>query len=730
MIVRVLKAMCLTCLFAGVLTWQTAWASVEFSGSWYDPTHDGEGFVVQYIDDDRAVIYWFTYTETGKQRWFIGIGEATENGLYVMELLQPIGGMFGPSFDPADVVRETVGELTLTFNSDSEGLAEYTIGGVDGQQSLVRLTRPVESQGVSSRSSEVPGKSGSWYDPTHDGEGFAIEYLLNGIQVVYWFTYTRDGEQAWMIAVGTSDPSQGSIALDMLKPIGGMFGPNFDPDDVMQLPAGSARLGLACDDAYSTFDASDTQAFTDIDLDLQRLVGIGQTGCSDPSLTNLHPIIGGAAEVPDHEAGAQLAWLFERFADNAPFTADDLEAHFAPEFIATIGTEASLANLEANRAAFPSPRWIDPVNTSPMRLTGIMQGSNNQDAFFVLDVRLSDGLITNISIGPYGSGGNGTTMYADDAVLSLEQAADKFNAQYSLGSVLVARISEAGQCQVVTGRNENVLRSTGSIFKIWTLAGLADALEDRALFYDDIIPLDATKQVRGGNLWSEPPGLPLSVDRLATLMMGVSDNTATDMVLALAGRERTESLLGEYGHSQPEVMTPKLGVSEQFHLFQSFPETEARMYVDGSESFRRDFLEQKIIPLGSANTGGGGFFNESLFFDGAWLASPMDICGAFARLRQLTPGTDAQLVVERAMQAGAAQPNLRERWDRVWYKGGSLDSPFNGTVVLTHAWMLENEGERPVVVIGMANNPGEAVDGFRNQSILGRLLDLAAGFDP
>ena len=49
----------------------------------------------------------------------------------------------------------------------------------------------------------------------------------------------------------------------------------------------------------------------------------------------------------------------------------------------------------------------------------------------------------------------------------------------------------------------------------------------------------------------------------------------------------------------------------------------------------------------------------------------------------------------------------------------------NGLLVLTHAWMLEREGEQPIVVAGLSNDPAGGIDGFVIQSILGRILELA-----
>ncbi|MCP4044914.1 MAG: hypothetical protein GY732_02855, partial [Gammaproteobacteria bacterium] len=47
----------------------------RMSGSWYDPAHNGEGFLLEVLEDEQAIVYWFTYDENGNQRWFIGLGE-------------------------------------------------------------------------------------------------------------------------------------------------------------------------------------------------------------------------------------------------------------------------------------------------------------------------------------------------------------------------------------------------------------------------------------------------------------------------------------------------------------------------------------------------------------------------------------------------------------------------------------------------------------------------------
>lgn len=48
------------------------------TGSWFDQTHNGEGLVIEILDDGRALVFWFSCDTSGKQAWFFGLGE--QNG--------------------------------------------------------------------------------------------------------------------------------------------------------------------------------------------------------------------------------------------------------------------------------------------------------------------------------------------------------------------------------------------------------------------------------------------------------------------------------------------------------------------------------------------------------------------------------------------------------------------------------------------------------------------------
>lgn len=113
-----------------------------FSGSWYDPARDGEGFVIQVLADGRALVYWFTYRPNGDQAWLIGTGTVEESGIVVDPLYITDGGRFGASFDPGQVRLIRWGSLLLETTCET-ATARYLsrferFGG--GVLHLVRLT--------------------------------------------------------------------------------------------------------------------------------------------------------------------------------------------------------------------------------------------------------------------------------------------------------------------------------------------------------------------------------------------------------------------------------------------------------------------------------------------------------------------------------------------------------------------------------------------------------------
>lgn len=66
----------------------------RFNGSWYNPDTDGQGFSLEVLDQQgTAVAYWYTYTATGEQRWFVLQGNIVD-GVGEMTIYESTGGVF------------------------------------------------------------------------------------------------------------------------------------------------------------------------------------------------------------------------------------------------------------------------------------------------------------------------------------------------------------------------------------------------------------------------------------------------------------------------------------------------------------------------------------------------------------------------------------------------------------------------------------------------------------
>lgn len=250
------------------------------SAAWFDPSHNGEGFQIEMLTDDRVVMYWFTYDKQGEQDWYIAVGEKKGRRILFPELMQVSGGEFGDGFDPALVTHSIVGTAAFTWTGCGEGFMDWTIGTEMGRQQLDRLTQ-LAALPCNGRA-DLPdtygqGLSGSWFDPSHDGEGYALQILEDGRAVVFWFSYDKTGKRRWFYGVGEFKEGKWTFP-DMLTTAGGIFGDTFDPNTVKQTSWGSLELTLECESGTASYTSTD-EGFGNGTLQLTRLTVLDSLVC-------------------------------------------------------------------------------------------------------------------------------------------------------------------------------------------------------------------------------------------------------------------------------------------------------------------------------------------------------------------------------------------------------------------------------------------------------------------
>ena len=256
----------------------------ELSASWFDTTHDGEGWVVEIINDNLAAVYWFTYRpDLPTQAWMLGIGHVIDNRIVMTDVVIPSGATFGPQFDPAMVQHDPWGTFAIEFDSCDQATMNYNsiaAGFGSGAYEPVRLSTLGDLD--CSQTTVTPDAnafiSGSWFDPSHDGEGWVLESLGDNRVVMYWFTYDDSGNQAWLIGVGELNGD--SIAFDdVLIASGTVFGEAFDPNAVELTHWGTVTMTVSGCDAITVEYSSVDQRFGSGLLNAQRLVALAGIDC-------------------------------------------------------------------------------------------------------------------------------------------------------------------------------------------------------------------------------------------------------------------------------------------------------------------------------------------------------------------------------------------------------------------------------------------------------------------
>ena len=260
--------------------------------------------------------------------------------------------------------------------------------------------------------------------------------------------------------------------------------------------------------------------------------------------------------------------------------------------------------------------------------------------------------------------------------------------------------------------NEDRPLALGSTFKLYVLSALSQAVASGDLAWDDVIRID-TKSYPSGVTQNWPAGTPITVQALATLMIQISDNTATDQLIALLGRERVEAELRDSGGDTKRSL-PLLTTRELFML--KADAELRRQYLAANTAQRRVLLVNNIATYPPLSAVTGALSGAPVAIDTLeWFASTKSLNTLMQRLSGPEHETARTIMAtNRAMSDTAAR-----KWAYVGYKGGSEPGVLNMT------WLLQDKaGQWHMLSIGW-NNPAAPVDENRLNLLVPRILALA-----
>jgi len=212
----------------------------------------------------------------------------------------------------------------------------------------------------------------------------------------------------------------------------------------------------------------------------------------------------------------------------------------------------------------------------------------------------------------------------------------------------------------VVSYNENTPLAVGSTFKLAVLAALKEAVAEGSLQWNQVVTLDPEwKSLPSGILQNWPEGSPLTIESLATLMISQSDNTATDALIHIMGKEQIEPYT--------DHTIPLLTTKEAFILKNPENADIKEQYLGSSSNERRDLLTQisgKALPDASL------FAGAPVSPEIEWFFSVNELCELIDQV------SDLDLTTVNPGLANASE------WTRVSFKGGSEPGVLNLTTRL------------------------------------------------
>ena len=295
---------------------------------------------------------------------------------------------------------------------------------------------------------------------------------------------------------------------------------------------------------------------------------------------------------------------------------------------------------------------------------------------------------------------------------------DSFRQLPGTSGFALARLGTGAPAPIASLRPDTPL-GIGSAFKLVILAELVRATNAGERRWSDIVTLDGSP-LPGGIYAEAPKGTQLTLQEVATKMISVSDNSATDIMLRHLGRTKVEAMLARVGVAHPEGMRPFMSTLDMFKLKGIGKGALAARYLSANEAGRRKMLDGEIAAeLLSA-------IDPNLFKDGKpvladkleWFASAADMVRVMDWLRR---NTEANPTARAILSANSGiRPDVAARWRYVGYKGGSEPGVMNMTLLLQArdgAWYA---------LAGSWTDPAAPVDMNRFAGLINRAAELAA----
>jgi len=250
-------------------------------------------------------------------------------------------------------------------------------------------------------------------------------------------------------------------------------------------------------------------------------------------------------------------------------------------------------------------------------------------------------------------------------------------------------------------RGQDKPLGVGSTFKLAVLTALVKQIDAGKRHWSDVVRVrDGWKSLPSGFLQTWPDGSHVTLETLASLMISISDNSATDLLIHTLGRAAIEPYAG--------ANVPLLTTHDMFALKTKGAAAARAAWRSGDAKARR----RLIAVLDGAHLSADALDLQPADDDIDWQFTNRQLCALMAGVRRLPLF---------GINPGIATPS---DWKSVAYKGGS-----DAGIISMTTWLVAKSGKEYCVSASL-NDASAAVDenafSLAYAAVIGRLRDEAA----
>lgn len=268
-----------------------------------------------------------------------------------------------------------------------------------------------------------------------------------------------------------------------------------------------------------------------------------------------------------------------------------------------------------------------------------------------------------------------------------------------------APATTVAQPETIAELNADKPMGIGSSFKLYLLKALEDEIIAGRRQWSDVIELkEEWKSFPSGVLQDWHAGSRHTLETVAGLMISISDNTATDHIFHLLGRETVRRYL-------PETCKDTLNTSQMLKLKFFFP-GQAEKFIKADAAGKDAVLAEidAILPGSIASYSSIYHLSDPVMIDELeWFITTRKLCETIFSLKDSS-------VIKINPASGLVD---KKDWHMVGFKGGSEPG------VLNYTWVLQKTPASPVYTLSVtANNSSKPLDTDAFNVAVTRILNL------